>query len=210
MIIHDKEFGEIIVKKNNFARYIKSFISTSGRLQITVPLHTSTLAIKRYLKTNRTTIRQNLPLKDPATQRARDAKKKLLAKKAKAYLPYRLNYWAKKYGYHYDTLKFSHANTRWGSCTHRTISPARHSKCTSRTNHTAKATNSAHITKTTTISLNIGLMQVPEPLRDYVILHELAHLHHADHSKAFWAEVASHDPLYKRHRAQLKSFSPGV
>ena len=60
------------------------------------------------------------------------------------------------------------------------------------------------------ISLNIGLMKVPEPLRDYVIIHELAHINHMDHSAEFWAEVGSHDPLYKRHRKQLQQFSPGV
>ena len=53
-------------------------------------------------------------------------------------------------------------------------------------------------------------MKVPEPLRDYVILHELAHINHMDHSEAFWAEVGEHDPNYKRHRSQLKRFSPGV
>ena len=53
-------------------------------------------------------------------------------------------------------------------------------------------------------------MKVPEPLRDYVILHELAHLNHMDHSKAFWAEVASHDKNYKIHEKKLKAFSPGI
>ena len=58
--------------------------------------------------------------------------------------------------------------------------------------------------------LNIGLMKLPEPLRDYVILHELAHLNHPNHSAAFWREVASHDPLYKIHRKKLQMFQPGV
>jgi hypothetical protein len=53
-------------------------------------------------------------------------------------------------------------------------------------------------------------MQVPEPLRDYVILHELSHLNHMDHSPDFWTEVAEHDPRYKEHRKKLKAFSPGV
>lgn len=181
MIIKDKEFGEIIVRKNSFARYAKFSISTSGRLQMSVPKYTSEFLIKRFINSSREQIRRELPLKDPATQRARDAKKKLLTKQAKEYLPYRLEYWAKKFGYHYERCRLSHANTRWGSCS-----------------------------STGTISLNIGLMQVPEILRDYVILHELAHLNHMDHSAAFWAEVATHDPHYKEHRRKLKMFSPGV
>ena len=53
-------------------------------------------------------------------------------------------------------------------------------------------------------------MKLPEPLRDYVILHELAHLNHMDHSKDFWAEVGSHDKNYKAHEKKIKHFSPGL
>ena len=181
MILQDDEFGEILVRKSALARSVKFSVSPSGRLQMSVPKYAKIFLIKRFLNANRTTIREKLPLKDPSTQRARDAKKKILMKKAKEYLPYRLEYFAKLYGYSYDKVRFSHASTRWGSCS-----------------------------SNRTISLNIGLMQLPEPLRDYVLLHELAHLNHMDHSTAFWAEVGAHDPRYKDHRRRLKSFSPGV
>ncbi len=181
MIIEDKEFGEVLVRKNTWATGVKFSVSTSGRLQMSVPTYTSTFLAKRFLNANREVIRAKLPVKDPGSQRARDTKKKLLMKKAKEYLPYRLEYFAKLYGYNYDKVRLSHAGTRWGSCS-----------------------------SNRTISLNIGLMQVPEPLRDYVILHELAHLNHMDHSAAFWAEVGKHDPRYKTHRTKLKAFSPGV
>lgn len=181
MIIVDKEFGEVVVRKNALSSGVKFSVSTSGRLQMSVPKYAKTFLIKRFLNSNRELIREELPVKDPATQRARDAKKKLLTKKAKEYLPYRLEYFAKLYGYEYARVRFSHANTRWGSCS-----------------------------SNRTISLNIGLMQVPKVLQDYVLLHELAHLNHMDHSPAFWAEVAEHDPHYKDHRRRLKGFSPGV
>lgn len=181
MIINDSEFGEVLVRKNALVSGIKFSVSTSGRLQMTVPKYTREGLARRFLESNRLRIREKLPVKDPAAQRARDAKKKLLQKQAKSYLPYRLEYYAKLYGYEYDKVRLSHAGTRWGSCS-----------------------------SNRTISLNIGLMQVPEPLRDYVILHELAHLNHMDHSPAFWSEVASHDPRYKLHRNRLKQFNPGV
>ena len=181
MRINDDEFGEVIVKKSPLAKNIKFSISTSGRLQMSVPSYTSNFLAKRFLNTNRKMIREKLPVKDPSEQRARDYQKKVLMKKAKEYLPYRLEYYAKLYGYSYDKCRMSHANTRWGSCS-----------------------------SNRTISLNIGLMKLPEQLRDYVILHELAHLNHMDHSKAFWAEVASHDKNYKLHEKRLKVFNPGV
>ena len=181
MLIKDNEFGEVIVRKSPLSRSIKFSISTSGRLQMSVPKYTSDFLAKRLLNANREMIREKLPINDPKDQRARDYQKKLLMKKAKEYLPYRLDYYAKLYGYKYDKCRLSHANTRWGSCSSRK-----------------------------TISLNIGLMKVPEQLRDYVILHELAHLNHMDHSKAFWAEVGSHDKNYKLHEKRLKMFKPGV
>ncbi|MBQ8157218.1 M48 family metallopeptidase [Candidatus Saccharibacteria bacterium] len=181
MIISDKEFGEVIVRKSAWVTNPKFSVSTSGRLAMSVPAHTSEFLAKRWLNASRKQIRDKLPINDPATQRARDAQKKILSKKARDYLPYRLEFWAQKYGYQYSGLRLSHANTRWGSRS-----------------------------STGTISLNIGLMKVPEALRDYVIIHELAHINHMDHSDAFWAEVAAHDPHYKRHRKLLKQYSPGV
>lgn len=181
MIINDKEFGEVVVRKSPLAKGVRFSISTSGRLAMSVPKYTSDFLAKRFLNTNRKMIREKLPIKDPDTQRARDYQKKLLMKEAKAYLPYRLEYYAKLYNYSYEKCRLTHANTRWGSCS-----------------------------SNRTISLNIGLMKVPEVLRDYVILHELAHLNHMDHSKAFWAEVGTHDKNYKAHEKRLKLFSPGV
>lgn len=181
MLVEDKEFGEVIVRKNAWSRGVKFTVSTSGRLSMSVPKRTPDFLIKRFLNANRETIRKKLPVNDPATQRTRDYQKKVLMKKARDYLPYRLEYYAKLYGYKYDKCRLTHANTRWGSCSSKK-----------------------------TISLNIGLMKLPEALRDYVILHELAHLNHMDHSKAFWAEVASHDKNYKNHDKKLKMFNPGV
>ena len=181
MLLKDDEFGEVLVRKNSMVRGVKFTVSTSGRLAMTVPKYTSEFLAKRFLNTNREAIREKLPVKDPKEQRARDYQKKLLMKKTREYLPYRLEYFAKLYGYHYDKCRLTHANTRWGSCS-----------------------------SNRTISLNIGLMKVPEVLRDYVILHELAHLNHMDHSKAFWAEVGAHDKNYKNHEKKLKMFNPGV
>ena len=181
MLIFDDEFGEVIVRKNSLVRGIKITVSTSGRLQMSVPRYTSEFLAKRFLNSNREAIREKLPVKNPNEQRARDYQKKVLMRKAREYLPYRLEYYAKLYNYDYNKCRLTHANTRWGSCS-----------------------------SNRTISLNIGLMKVPEVLRDYVILHELAHLNHMDHSKSFWSEVGSHDKNYKNHEKKLKMFNPGI
>lgn len=103
---------------------------------------------------------------------------KILRLQARHYLPDRLAFFAKKYGFYYKQVRLSHAVTRWGSWTGRQ-----------------------------TISLNIALMQLPHELIDYVLVHELCHSRQANHSKAFWAEVEQILPNYKLLDKRLKAYS---
>ena len=65
--------------------------------------------------------------------------------------------------------------TRWGSCSPRGL-----------------------------VCLNWRLVQTPPLVRDYVILHELAHLRHLNHSARFWAEVERLCPGYAEAEKWLK------
>lgn len=65
---------------------------------------------------------------------------------------------------------------RWGSCSNRGI-----------------------------ISLNWKLMMAPVEVIDYVIVHELCHLTHLNHSRPFWNLVEKHMPDYKTHQTWLKN-----
>jgi predicted metal-dependent hydrolase len=55
-----------------------------------------------------------------------------------------------------------------------------------------------------TVSLNWRLIQVPASVRDYIILHELAHLREHNHSPRFWAVVAEFCADYRQAEAWLK------
>ena len=56
-----------------------------------------------------------------------------------------------------------------------------------------------------TVSLNWRLVQTPEFVRDYIILHELAHLRHMNHSARFWVEVERLCPPYAQAERWLKA-----
>jgi predicted metal-dependent hydrolase len=56
-----------------------------------------------------------------------------------------------------------------------------------------------------TISLNIRLIFLPEPLVRYVFLHELAHCHYMNHSQKFWAQLRSYEPEFERLDSELRT-----
>ncbi|MDP1809036.1 MAG: SprT family zinc-dependent metalloprotease [Actinomycetota bacterium] len=58
------------------------------------------------------------------------------------------------------------------------------------------------------ISLSWRLIMAPAPLIEYVVIHELCHLKHKNHSPAFYATLASFMPDYKERRRALKQLAP--
>lgn len=74
-------------------------------------------------------------------------------------------------------LSYRHNKTRWGSCSSRN-----------------------------TLSLNTRLMMLPKAMITYVVIHELAHIRHKNHSSAFWEFVAQYCPDYKALRRNLRVF----
>jgi predicted metal-dependent hydrolase len=51
-------------------------------------------------------------------------------------------------------------------------------------------------------------MQLPAALVDYVLVHELAHLHRADHSDAFWRTVRRAMPDFEARSHRLDGYGP--
>lgn len=77
----------------------------------------------------------------------------LLKKEAKKYIPLRTEELANIHGKEYQALRITSAKTRWGSCS-------------SKKN----------------LNFSYRLMHCPKEVIDYVIIHELAHLKHMNHS----------------------------
>lgn len=71
---------------------------------------------------------------------------------------------------------------------------------------TIKATRSkwGHCTSRGAIQYNWQILLAPEPIVDYLVVHEVSHLRHPNHSAEFWGLVASICPDFKQRRAWLK------
>lgn len=55
------------------------------------------------------------------------------------------------------------------------------------------------------ISINLRLARKPQECTEYVVVHELAHITHPNHSECFWQLVERHFPDHRRVRALLRS-----
>ncbi len=60
--------------------------------------------------------------------------------------------------------------------------------------------------KTHVITLNLELIKRDTKYLDYVIIHELSHLIHGDHSRSFWQLVEENMEDYKKYREEMKGF----
>ena len=60
------------------------------------------------------------------------------------------------------------------------------------------------------IVLHAALAKMPEPVADYVIIHELCHILIPGHTRQYWATVAKYCPEYVRHKRWIKENTPAL
>ena len=159
-------------------------ICPDGILTMRVPLGTTDKEIQNILLAKQHwIITHYLKLMEQAKNRPasdlsdtqRSALEKRYLDAAREYFPKRAAYFQTLTGGIYNRITIRDQKTRWGSCS-------------------AKGT----------LSFNWRLMLAPPAVLDYVVVHELCHLTHMDHSPAFWQAVEAVCPDYRTHRKWLK------
>ena len=53
-------------------------------------------------------------------------------------------------------------------------------------------------------------LMAPQTVIDYIVIHELCHLHHRDHTDAFWNEVDKVLPQYRERKERLRKNRAGL
>lgn len=223
--LHDAEFGDVRLIRNDGSS-LRLNVRTNGEIVISAPRGVGLRRIELFLEQSRDGLRRSLRRIDDGHQfsdgerigryhhlelraglrsttrlsddkitvtLARDlsvnqrqqlirrAVARALKSEAQHYLPKRLHYLAIKTDYHYQRVRLTYAKSRWGSCS-----------------------------SNGTISLNIALMQLPEPLSDYVLMHELTHTKHMNHGVDFWQALELAMPGARRLSRELRQYSPYI
>ena len=160
-------------------------IGMDKKIKVRVPRRASKAQIEEMLKAKHDWILKTLDkIEQGNTAEARDYEEakplsseevKKLKKEARNHLASMTEYWAEKIGVSYGRISIRGQKTRWGSCS-------------SKGN----------------LNYNYLLLLCPDEVAEYVVIHELCHRIHMNHSKRFWEKIEEFCPNYRQARKWLK------
>lgn len=182
-IFSDPEIGEVVLKKSIRARHISIRVHPAKGVSVTLPYIIPYAAAKLFFQTKRGWVLKTIEKQkkrreaaEPQDNAPTAAEIEALRLRAKAELPPRLAELAAKYGFSYQRVTIKHNSSNWGSCSTRG-----------------------------NINLNLNIVRLPQILQDYILLHELCHLHHPNHGEDFHALL---ERLLRDHTAELLRNEP--
>ena len=158
-ILNDPEIGEVVFRKSLRSRSISIRVHPINGVSVSVPCIVPYAVAKLFFEARRSWILETMSRQKEKYKDvpvASPSEIEAMRKQAKKELPVRLAELAGTYGFIYNKVTIKHNVSNWGSCS----------------------------TKGN-INLNLNLVRQPQLLRDHVMLHELCHLRHPDHSHAF-------------------------
>ena len=167
-----------IIRSNR--KTISVEITRKAEIVVRAPLKMKQRDIDKFLEDKSAWIKKTLKKvestdKDTSLPFFTEEELSLITKRAKEYISNRVSFFADSMGLTYGRVCIKHQKTRWGSCSEKG-----------------------------NLNFNCLLMLCPLEVIDYVIIHELCHLIHHNHSRDFWREVEKYTPDYKIHRRWLK------
>jgi predicted metal-dependent hydrolase len=180
--IHDLK---IAFRRSRRARNLRITIDPTQAITVTVPANLSLEYAEKFVQFKQAWIQKHLCKirEEKENQLFQSELSRDELNRAQDELFERLGYFSKKHKLPYNRAAFRCQKTRWGSCSGQN-----------------------------NISLNINIAFLPEHLQDYILLHELCHIWHKNHSKAFWTQLDKYCGVrakeyakeLKTHRTRIK------
>ena len=168
-----------VIKSNR--KTISLQVRRDGTTVVRAPLRMSETEIRKFIESHRDWLEKNLEkvqaIREEMPEVKRLTREELndLADQALKVIPERVAYYAPKIGVTYGRITIRNQKTRWGSCS-------------------AKGN----------LNFNCLLMLTPPEVIDSVVVHELCHRKHMNHSDQFYAEILKVYPEYHKWRKWLK------
>lgn len=153
-------------------------IDRQAQIIVRAPIGTSMKRVERFVREHEDWIAKHLELQKKRMAQhpePTEEEKQRLIRCAKEYLPKKTMEYAAIMGVKPSGVKITSARTRFGSCSGKN-----------------------------SICYSWRLMQYPQAAVDYVVVHELAHILHKNHSREFYRTVERFLPDYRQRRALLK------
>ena len=153
-------------------------ITAQGELLVRAPRRVSEQTIRSFVSDHREWIagaQSRWAARQEAHPEPTEVQREAMIRRAKEILPPKVRHYAALMGVQPARITITSARTRFGSCSGKNA-----------------------------LSFSWRLMDYPEEAIDYVVVHELAHIRHHDHSRAFYDFIASVMPDHQRRRALLK------
>ena len=153
---------DIIYRRSVRAKNLRITIHPTQAVSVTVPRAFSLKQAKAFVQSRQAWIQKHLTKMQQLKNLQKEQPELTQAELEDTQngLFARLDRFSSQYNLPYNRAAFRCQKTIWGSCS-------------SRDN----------------ISLNINIAYLPEHLQDYILLHELCHIRHKNHSKAFWTQL---------------------
>ncbi len=160
--------GPVLFERSKKAKHLNITVKPIEGIRVAVPFGLSYQQAEDIVKTKRKWLEEQTA-KIKAVQEEHEARKQdkpeIDRNEARAKIIKRLDELAKLHGFEYNRAFIRAQKTKWGSCS-----------------------------GNQNINLNVKLVELPQELMDYVILHELVHLRIKNHGRKFWEELGAYIP----------------
>jgi predicted metal-dependent hydrolase len=159
--------GDVTFERSRKAKYVNISVRPFNSIRVAVPVDVSIAVAKEIAEIKAEWIKDQIRKMKKTEQEYYDLIKNhepINTADARKKIISRINEFSRKHNIPFNKVFIRNQKTRWGSCS-------------------AKKN----------ISLNIKIARLPDNLMDYIILHELVHIRHHNHSKSYWLELCRID-----------------